>query len=90
MVRSGIEVLDITALSRSKSIEEEDVLVVAGRGVRSAEGVALTRRLAEALGGQLCFTRPMCFCPRQRMHCLRGRSTGRNLPIPVFWICGRQ
>ena len=59
MVRSGIEVLDITALSRSKSIEEEDVLVVAGRGVRSAEGVALTRRLAEALGGQLCFTRPM-------------------------------
>lgn len=59
MTRSGIDVLEITPILREKSIEEEDILVVAGRGVKNEEGVALVRRLADALGGQLCFTRPM-------------------------------
>ena len=62
MARSGIEVLEVTPLIREKSIEEEDILVVAGRGVKNEDGVALVRRLAEALGGQLCFTRPMTEC----------------------------
>ncbi len=59
MARSGVEVLEVTPILREKSIEEEDILVVAGRGVKNEEGVALVRRLADALGGQLCFTRPM-------------------------------
>lgn len=59
MVRSGIEVLEVIPLVRKKSIEEEDILVVAGRGVKNEDGVELVRRLARALGGQLCFTRPM-------------------------------
>ena len=59
MIQSGIEVLQVTPIKREKSIEEEDILVVAGRGVKNEEGVALVRRLADALGGQLCFTRPM-------------------------------
>ena len=59
MARSRIEVLEITPILREKSIEEEDILVVAGRGVKNEEGVALARRLADTLGGQLCFTRPM-------------------------------
>ena len=59
MARSGIEVLEVAPLVKEKSIEEEDVLVVAGRGVKNGDGVALVRRLAQALGGQLCFTRPM-------------------------------
>lgn len=59
MIQSGIEVLEVTPIKREKSIEEEDILVVAGRGVKNEEGVALVRRLADALGGQLCFTRPM-------------------------------
>lgn len=59
MIHSGIEVLEVTPFRREKSIEEEDILVVAGRGVKNEEGVALVRRLADALGGQLCFTRPM-------------------------------
>ncbi len=59
MVKSGVEVLSIERLPEVKSIEEEDILVVAGRGMKNAEGVTLARRLAEVLGGQLCFTRPM-------------------------------
>lgn len=59
MAKSGIQVLEVKPLPKVRSIEEEDILVVAGRGVKNEEGVALVRRLAEALGGQLCFTRPL-------------------------------
>lgn len=59
MPKSGIRVLEMESVERQKSIEEEDLLVVAGRGVRNEEGVRLVGELAEALGAQLCFTRPM-------------------------------
>lgn len=59
MVRSGISVVQRAAITRTKSIEEEDVLVVAGRGVKTAKDVEMVRELATLLGGQLCFTRPM-------------------------------
>ncbi len=59
MVRSGINIIERAAISRKNSIEEEEVLVVAGRGVKTAKDVEMVRELAELLGGQLCFTRPM-------------------------------
>ncbi len=59
MVRSRIEVLSSKVIEKTRSIEEEDVLVVAGRGVKNEEGMALCRELADLLGGQLAFTRPM-------------------------------
>lgn len=59
MVRSGIDIVERAAIRRTKSIEEEDVLVVAGRGVKTAKDVEMLRELAALLGGQLCFTRPM-------------------------------
>ena len=57
MVRSRIEVLSAKVLGHVRSIEEEDVLVVAGRGADKA--LDELKELAELLGGQLCFTRPM-------------------------------
>lgn len=57
MVKSRIEVLSAQVLEHVKSIEEEDVLVVAGRGAQKA--VEELAELAGLLGGQLCFTRPM-------------------------------
>lgn len=59
MVRSGISIVERAAITRTKAIEEEDVLVVAGRGVKTAGDVEMVRELAALLGGQLCFTRPM-------------------------------
>ena len=59
MVRSRIRVLSAEAIKKVRTIEEEDILVVAGRGARNEAGVELCRKLAEALGGQLAFTRPM-------------------------------
>ena len=57
MVRSRIEVLSAKVLEHVRSIEEEDVLVVAGRGAGKA--LEQLQELAELLGGQLCYTRPM-------------------------------
>ena len=59
MIQSGIRILSSEVLVHQKAIEEEDVLVVAGRGVKSERDVEMCRQLAEALGGQLAFTRPM-------------------------------
>lgn len=59
MVKSGIELISSTEIVHEKSIEEEDVLVVAGRGIRNEKDIAMCRELADVLGGQLCFTRPM-------------------------------
>lgn len=57
MVKSRIEVLSAQVLEHVKTIEEEDVLVVAGRGADKA--LDQLKELADLLGGQLCFTRPM-------------------------------
>lgn len=59
MARSRIRILSSEVIEKQKTIDEEDILVVAGRGVRSEKDVEMCRRLAEALGGQLAFTRPM-------------------------------
>ena len=59
MLESHIKVLSSTLIEKKKTLEEEDVLVVAGRGVRNEKDVEMCRELATALGGQLAFTRPM-------------------------------
>ncbi|MCI1958344.1 MAG: electron transfer flavoprotein subunit alpha [Clostridia bacterium] len=57
MAHSAVKVLNIEHINRTKSIEEEEVLVVAGRGAKN--DVEMVRELATELGGQLAFTRPM-------------------------------
>jgi len=59
LARSRIKVVEATAICRSKSISEEEILVVAGRGVKTEKELELVQRLADTLGGQLCYTRPM-------------------------------
>ncbi len=59
MSNSRIRILSSKVIKKEKSIEEEDILVVAGRGVRNEKDLEMCRELAHALGGQLAFTRPM-------------------------------
>jgi electron transfer flavoprotein alpha subunit len=59
MVGSEIRILSSEVIRKQKSLEEEDILVAVGRGVRTEKDVEMCRELAEALGGQLAFTRPM-------------------------------
>ncbi len=58
-INSRINVLDVVAKVKEKLIENADVLVVAGRGVRSQEDLKLVNELADLLGGEVACTRPM-------------------------------
>jgi electron transfer flavoprotein alpha subunit len=55
----NVEVLDIIPKAKEQFIEASDVLVVAGRGVKKQEDLALLQELADLLGGQLACTRPL-------------------------------
>lgn len=52
MLESGMEVISTEIVEKIKGIEEEDVLVVAGRGVKKQEDLGLLQELADALGGR--------------------------------------
>lgn len=54
---SRIEVLGRRPKAMSKGIEEAEVLVVCGRGVRRQEDIALLEELAAELGGRVACTR---------------------------------
>jgi electron transfer flavoprotein alpha subunit len=59
MLTSGLEVISTEIIQRTKGIEEEDVLVVAGRGLKKQEDLEMLQELADVLGGQLATTRPL-------------------------------
>lgn len=86
LVKSRIRVSEIEKIIKNKSIEEEDVLVVAGRGVKSEKDVEMVRELAALLGGQLAFTRPMVeagFGDTAHQIGLSGRTVKPKLIITV-------
>ncbi len=56
---SRIKVLDVLPKPKEQLIENADILVVAGRGVRSREDLKLVSELADLLGGQIACTRPL-------------------------------
>ena len=45
-----------------KPIDECDVLVAGGRGIKSEEDLAELRKLAGLIGGELACSRPLCDC----------------------------
>ena len=57
LLASKIEILSRTPKSAEKGIEEAEVLVVCGRGVKRPEDIALLRELATLLGGEVASTR---------------------------------
>ncbi len=81
---SRVTVLKSELINRIKTIEEEDILVVAGRGTRGEKGVALCQELADALGGQIAYTRPMVengFGTQAQQVGLSGRTVRPSLII---------
>ena len=57
LLLSKIEILERTRKSSEKGIEEAEVLVVCGRGVKRPEDIAILRELAGLLGGEVASTR---------------------------------
>lgn len=58
-LKARMEVLGIIKKEKEKTIESAEVLVVAGRGLKKPEDIAMVRQLAETLGGDVACTRPL-------------------------------
>jgi len=55
------KVVDVKEIEAAKvKIEEADVVVAGGRGVEKKEDFKILDELAEAVGGQVAYTRPLC------------------------------
>lgn len=81
---SAIEVLSVKAKEKAKSIENAEVLVVAGRGVKTKEDLAMIEELASLLGGEIAITRPLAeagFADAKRQIGLSGRTVRPKLII---------
>jgi electron transfer flavoprotein alpha subunit len=83
---SGITVLGVAERPKVKGIEEADVLVVAGRGIRKQEDLATIERLCELLGAEIAGTRSLIEAgwvdPRRQIG-LSGRTVAPKLLITV-------
>lgn len=56
---SNIEVLKVTKKAAEASISDADVIIAAGRGVKSEKDLEMIKELAELLGAQVATTRPL-------------------------------
>jgi len=55
------EVVEVKEIEAAKvKIEEADVIIAGGRGVEKKEDFKILNELAETLGGQVAYTRPLC------------------------------
>lgn len=87
MLESGIEVLSTSVLEKKKNIEDAEIIVAIGRGVRNEEGVALCRELAETLGATLAYSRPMVEQGIGEQRCQIGLS-GHTVRPKLIITCG--
>ena len=87
MADSRIKILSSRVIDKVKSLEEEDVLVVAGRGVRNEKDVEMCR------GTGRCPWRTACLHPpygrkRIRRCCTSDRTFGRTVRPKLIITCG--
>ena len=59
MLQTTTEVISVKPKEKVKTIESADVLVAAGRGVKSKEDLQFLQEFADAIGGELACTRPL-------------------------------
>lgn len=86
-MRSGIEITRTEWKSLEKGIEEAEVLVVAGRGVKKAEDIAMLQELASLLGGKVASTRAVVEAGWIDARCQIGLS-GRTVKPKLLITCG--
>jgi electron transfer flavoprotein alpha subunit len=84
--KSGIEVLKVTKKEKEVSISDAEVIVAAGRGVKSEKDMQLVYDLADALGAQVAGTRPLVeagWIDAKRQIGLSGRTVKPKLIITL-------
>ena len=86
-IKAHVDVLDIVKKEPEKFIESADVLVVAGRGIKKEEDLAMIRELAALLDGQVACTRPLAEAGLVEAKCQVGLS-GRTVRPKLIITCG--
>lgn len=84
---SKITITSVEPKSLEKGIEDCEVLVVAGRGVKKAEDLDMLRELADLLGGKLASTRALVEAGWMDAKCQIGLS-GRTVKPKLIITCG--
>jgi electron transfer flavoprotein alpha subunit len=83
-LKSAIRVLEIKKKPPETSIEEADIIVVAGRGIKKEDDMRMIHNLANSLGGQVAATRSLIEAgwvdPRRQIG-LSGRTVKPSLII---------
>jgi len=67
-------------------LTQAQVLVAVGRGIKSQENIALAEKLAKALGGELCASRPICdegWLPMDRQVGSSGQTVAPKLYVAL-------
>ncbi|MBR2748968.1 MAG: electron transfer flavoprotein subunit alpha/FixB family protein [Firmicutes bacterium] len=82
----GCEIVDVTDIG-AKDISEADVIVAAGRGVKTKEDMAIIEALADALGGTVGASRALVDAGIASSAIQVGYSVHRVKPI-VYIACG--
>ncbi|MBI2848480.1 MAG: electron transfer flavoprotein subunit alpha/FixB family protein [Chloroflexi bacterium] len=77
----------IREASTGADISRAEVIVAAGRGMGSKENLGLVEALAEALGGAMACSRPVCDLGYMPVCCLVGMS-GKSVAPRVYIACG--
>jgi electron transfer flavoprotein alpha subunit len=83
-LKSNIDVLKVIPKAKEKGISEAEVIVVAGRGVKSEKEMALIGELAHLLGAEIAVTRPLIeagWADAKRQVGLSGRTVRPKLII---------
>ncbi|WP_129595902.1 electron transfer flavoprotein subunit alpha/FixB family protein [Anaerophilus nitritogenes] len=81
---SGIHVLEVKKKEKVKSIEDADVVIVAGRAIKKQQDIQMIYQLADLLGGEVAGTRPLIeagWIDARRQIGLSGRTVKPKLII---------
>jgi len=73
-------------VKQAVDLTKADVIVAVGRGIKSKENIALAEKLAEALGGDLAASRPICdaeWLPIDRQIGSSGQTVAQKLYIAL-------
>ncbi len=84
--RSGIEVIKVTKKPQEENISEAEVIVVAGRAIKTQKDMSLAYELAEVLDGNFAGTRPLVeagWIEAKRQIGLSGRTVKPKLIITL-------
>lgn len=87
MVKSTISVLEVKHKEKLKSIEEAEVIIVAGRAIKKEEDLEMVQDLADSLGGMMATTRPLIEAGWANPRSQIGLS-GRTVKPKLIITCG--